>query len=74
MAVNAELDVSHRKKTAEMMGGFWREFALLVLVFVPLEFFLQVHEGYRWRVMIVAVLVSGILLFGSIMMEIRRSN
>ncbi len=74
MAVNAEPDVSHRKKTAEMIGEFMREFALLVLVFVPLEFFLQVHEGYRWRVMIGAVMASGMLLTGGIMMERKRSS
>lgn len=74
MAVNAEPDVSHRKKTPEMMGEFMREFALLVLVFVPLEFFLQTHERYRWRVMIGAVVVSGILLFGGIIVELKRST
>jgi hypothetical protein len=57
-----------------MLGEFLREFSLLVLVFVPLEFFLQVHETYRWGVMTSAVVVSGVLLVAGIMIEIRRSR
>ncbi len=57
-----------------MIGEFLREFSLLVLVFVPLEFFLQVHEAYRWPVMICAVLGSGVLLAGGIILERRRSR
>ena len=51
-----------------------REVALLVLVFVPLEFFLQVHERYRWLVMIGAVVTCGVLLTAGIMMERKRPS
>jgi len=74
MAVNAEPGVNARKTTPEILGEFMREVALLVLVFVPLEFFLQIHERYRWRVMIGAVVVCGVLLTAGIMMERKRPS
>jgi hypothetical protein len=56
-----------------MLAEFMREVALLVLVFVPLEFFLQASEPYRLPGTIAAALSSGALLTGGIVVErIRR--
>ncbi|HEV3111231.1 MAG TPA: hypothetical protein VGY99_12125 [Candidatus Binataceae bacterium] len=62
-----------RKGTAEMLGEFSREVALLVLVFVPLEFFLQAGDQYRWPGTIAAVIFAGMLLsIGIIVERVRR--
>jgi hypothetical protein len=74
MAVNAEPGVSARKTTPEMLGEFMREVALLVLVFVPLEFFLQAERRYRWSAIFGAFLLSGILLSTGIIVERRRTS
>jgi membrane-anchored protein YejM (alkaline phosphatase superfamily) len=74
MAEQVGLYGDHRKTTLEMLGEFFREFALLILVFVPLEFFLQVHETYRWQVMIAAILVSSMLLAGGKIIERTRER
>jgi hypothetical protein len=71
MASNVET-ADHRKSTPEMLGEFFRELALLVPVIVPLEFFLQERQSYLWHVMIAAILISGLLPAGSIIMERTR--
>jgi hypothetical protein len=58
-----------RKATAEMIGEFMREVALLVLVFVPLEFFLQAPGQYRWPGIVAASILSVILLTIGIIIE-----
>jgi len=57
-----------------MLGEFMREVALLVLVFVPLEFFLQAAQAYRWPAIIVAFALSGLMLTAGIIVERRRTH
>jgi hypothetical protein len=58
-----------RKTTTEMIGEFMREVALLVLVFVPLEFFLQADDQYRWPGIVAASIFSASLLIIGIVIE-----
>jgi hypothetical protein len=54
--------VGERKGTLEMLGEFLREVAVLVLVFVPLDFFAHNLTGVRFIYTLVASCV--ILAFG----------
>ena len=74
MAAKAEPDAGYRKSTPEMPGEFFREFALMALVFVPLEFFLQAPQSYRWHVMIAAIVLSGLFLAGGIIIKRTRAS
>ncbi len=74
MAADADDLATNRKSTTEMVGDFLREFALLVLVFVPLEFFLQGSGEYRWPAIISAFVFSTLLLVIGIVIERTRKT
>ncbi len=60
---------SEKKVTLEMLGEFLREVAVLVLVFVPLDFFAHNLTAIRF---IYAFVVSTILLVVGIAVERMR--
>jgi hypothetical protein len=67
--------MNERRSIADMLGEFLREAALLLLVFVPLDWFFQ-SRGYRLtvgRVASILVLPFGLLITG-IVIERRRES
>jgi len=59
----------HEKQPQRCLQNSCGKFALLVLVFVPLEFFLQAGEKYREPGIIAAVLFCAALLTVGIVVE-----
>ena len=56
-----------------MFGEFAREFALLLLVFVPLDvLFKDEREPYFWIGIAVTLVICGILFTGGVLIERRR--
>lgn len=58
---------------AEMLGEFAREFALLLLVFVPLDvLFKDQGEPYFWIGIALTLLICAILFTGGVLIERKR--
>jgi drug/metabolite transporter (DMT)-like permease len=64
-----------KASVAEMLGEFAREFALLLLVFVPLDvLFKDEREPYFWIGIAVTLVICAILFTGGVWIERRRQE
>jgi hypothetical protein len=62
-----------KASVAEMLGEFAREFALLLLVFVPLDvLFKDPREPFFWIGIAVTLVICVILFTGGVWIERRR--
>ena len=62
-----------KASVAEMFGEFAREFALLLLVFVPLDvLFKDQREPYFWIGIAVTLVICALLFTGGVLIERRR--
>ena len=66
----ASNSVADRREKSQMLGDFFREAAVLVFVFLPLEQFLRGH--FQWSTLIWMAVFAGPLLWYGMILEGRE--